>query len=227
MFIAPSIWSAGANPGHPLNAEDRAKLALIATITRFGKGETIYKKGDKAAFVYNIISGTVKTYQPLPEGGRFLSGFLFPNDLFGLAEDGAFVNAAEAATDVTVYKIPAAPLEARLRHNPTLDFQVICKLCHDLRAAQRHAFVLSRHRAVSKICLFLQMLEVAQETAGNMPKQIYLSMSRSDIGAYVGISPEAVSRCLRKLTDQKIVRFKDRRHVEVLDRQALEALTSE
>jgi CRP-like cAMP-binding protein len=226
-FVAPSVWSAGDNPGHPLSAEDSAMLALIATIGRFRKGETIYKKGEKSAFAFNVLSGVVKSFEPLPDESQNLTTFLFPNDLFGLAEDGRYVNSAEAVTEATVYKIPAGPLEARLRRNPTLDFQVICKLCHDLRESQRHAFLLSRRRAITRICLFLQMIEVIQQNHAATSKDIFLPMSRTDIGAYVGISPEAVSRCLKTLVERGIVRFKDRRHVEIADRPRLEALISD
>ena len=65
-------------------------------------------------------------------------GFLFPHDLFGLAS-WENVNSASAVTQVMLYKVPTAALEARLRRYPSLDFQVICRLCHDLREAQQHA----------------------------------------------------------------------------------------
>jgi CRP-like cAMP-binding protein len=62
---------------------------------------------------------------------------LFAHDLIGLAQNGSYVNSAEAVTTATLYRIPAAPLQARLRNYPDLDVQVISKLCHELREAQR------------------------------------------------------------------------------------------
>ena len=86
------------------------------------------------------------------------------------------------------YRIPVTALDAKLRKDSGLDFQIICKLCHELREAQCHAFLLSRRHAVGRLGLFLQMLENSQIVRGEGAGEIYLPMSRSDIGNYIGIS---------------------------------------
>jgi len=220
---APPLWAYGGNPGGPLTEEDRSMLALIATIVRFKKGETIYLEMADATGVFSIIAGTVRSYRDLPDGHRHIVGFLFPNDVFGLAENGQYVNSAEAVTAVTAYKIPAAALQARLRRNPNLDFQVICRLCHDLREAQHHAYLLSRHRAVAKLGLFIQMLETHQAAEGGVTGIVHLPMTRTDIGAYINISPETVSRSFRELVSRGAVSVRDRRHVQIIDHAKLEA----
>ena len=78
-----------------------------------------------------------------------------------------------------LYKVATAALEARLRRYPSLDFQVICRLCHDLREAQQHAILLSKHRAVAKLGLFLQMLEAHQKTE-DLPPRRYTSQWREE-----------------------------------------------
>ncbi len=224
-IIAPALWTSGA--GYPLNAEERALLAVIATVVRFRKGETIYEAGDHADAVFNIITGVVKSYRDLPDEKQHIVGFLFPDDLVGLAESGKYVNSAEAVTAVTLYRIPTRVLEPRLRRNPNLDFQVIAKLCHELREAQRHAFLLSKQRAVARMGLFIQMLETYQDGQEQVTQEVYLPMTRSDIGAYVGISPEAVSRSFRDLVSRGAITFRDRRHLKIIDRAQLEAVIAE
>jgi len=226
-IIVPALWASGANSGYPLTAEERALLAVISTIVRFRKGERIYEEGDSANAVFNIIAGVVKSYQILPDKRQHIAVFLFADDLVGLAENGKYVNSAEAVTPVTMYRIPTAALEVRLRTNPSLDFQVISKLCHDLRETQHHAFLLSKQHAVAKLGLFLQMLETQQAAHGPSLGEVYVPMTRSDIGAYVGMSPEAVSRSLRDLVSLGAITFRDRRHIQIISRAKLEAAVSE
>jgi CRP/FNR family transcriptional regulator, anaerobic regulatory protein len=164
FIAAPALWGpTNGKPGQMLSDEKRAQIAVISSVVRFRRGEKIYEEGDRADAVFNIIAGVVKSYRSLAGERRHIVGFLFPDDLIGLAEGGRYVNSAEAVTAVSGYRIPVTALESKLRKDSALEFEVVCKLCHELREAQRHAFLLSRNRALSKIGLFLQMLENYQE----------------------------------------------------------------
>jgi CRP-like cAMP-binding protein len=226
-IIVPDLWIPGEKPGRPLTDDERALLAVIATVSRYKKGETIYREGEQAAAVFNIVTGVVKSFKALPENEKYIVGFLFPNDLVGLAQYGQYVNSAEAVTAVTLYRIPTTALETRLRQNAKLDFEVIGKLCHDLREAQHHAFLLSKHRAIARVGLFVQFLETLQAAQREFTEEIYLPMTRSDIGAYLGISPEAVSRSFRELASHGAIALRDRRHLKIIDRALLEAAIAE
>ena len=221
VFLVPPLWTDRPGPVEPLVAADRAMLAGIATIVRFRKGETIYRQGEPATAVFNIVSGMAKSYKLLPDHSEHIVEFLFRHDLAGLAENGKYLNSADALTPVTLYRIPTIAAEARLRNHPSFDYQVICKLCHELGEAQRHAYLLSRNRAAVRLSLFLRMLASQQASHGESG-DLFLPMNRSDIGAYAGISPEAVSRSFRQLTDQGVISFSDRRHVRILDAARLE-----
>jgi hypothetical protein len=72
--------------------------------------------------------------------------------------------------------------------------------------------------------MFLQQLEHLQAARGERTVDIYLPMSRSGIGEYVGISLEDVSRAFRSLSVQGIIKCLDRRHLKILDRAAFEAI---
>jgi CRP-like cAMP-binding protein len=227
-FVAPPLWgSASGNSRHVLTDETRAQLAAISSHVRFRKGERIYAEGDRADAVFNIITGVVKSYRSLPNARRYILGFRFRDDLIGLAEEGRYVNSAEAVTAVCGYRIPVTALEAKLRKDSGLDFQIICKLCHELREAQCHAFLLSRRHAVGRLGLFLQMLENYQTARSEGAEEIYLPMSRSDIGNYIGISLEAVSRSFRALSSRGVIAFRNRRHVKIIDRAGLNDIASE
>jgi CRP-like cAMP-binding protein len=226
-IMVPALWTSGGNSGRPLTPAEQALLAVISTVVRFRRGERIYAEGVSASAVFNIIAGVVKSYRVLPGGRRHIVGFHFADDVIGLAENGTYVNSAEAVTAVSLYRIPTAPLEARLRNHPNLDFQVISKLCHELREAQRHAFLLSKQHASAKVGLFLQMLETHRAARGEAVGEVHLQMSRRDIAAYIGVSPEAVTRSLRDLVNRGAITLRDRRHVQIIDRGRLEAAVAE
>ena len=222
-FIAPELWRA-TNPGHPLTEEESALLAVISTVVRFKKGEIIYREGDRADAIFNIITGVVKKVRPLAEGGEHIVAFLFPRDLVGLAQEGIYVNSAVAVTAATLYRIPTAALEARLRQHANLDFAFLTKICHDLRETQRHAFFLSKRHSIARLALFLQMLEHQQIAHIDGSPEVYVPMSRSDIAAYIGVTHEAVSRSFRELANRNVISLRDRQHLKVIDRAQLEAL---
>jgi CRP/FNR family transcriptional regulator len=153
---------------------------------------------------------------------QHIAGFLFADDLIGLVQNGVYVNSAEAVTAATLYRIPTAALEVRLRNYPDLDFQVISKLCHELCEAQRHAVLLSEQHAIAKVGLFLQMLETHQHARGESMGEVYMQMTRRDIAAYVGLTPEAVTRSLRDLVNRGAITLRDQRHVQIINRSRLE-----
>jgi CRP-like cAMP-binding protein len=174
--------------------------------------------------VFNIVGGVVKAFRVLPDGTTRISAFLFADDVFGLAEEGKYASSAKAVTGVTAYRLPVSALESRLRKDAVLEFHVICKLCHDLREAQRHALLLGHRDALAKVAIFFQLIEHYQDARGESTKELYLPMSRSDIAGYVGMSLEAVSRSFGSLARRGIITLRNKRHVKIVDHARLEKI---
>jgi CRP-like cAMP-binding protein len=152
---------------------------------------------------------------------------LFPDDMFGLSEEGKYTNSTKALTPLALYRFPVPALRSRLAKDADLEFHVICKLMHELRETQRHAFLLVRRRALSKVAMFLQLLENLQAARGERTAEIYLPMNRSDIGEYLGMSLEAVSRTFRVLTTRGIIKSRDRRHLKIADRSTFDKIAAD
>lgn len=226
MIYAVNPWLPG-NPSkgkrHQLLSDgERAQLAKISSIVRFKKGEQIYDEGDASDAAFNIISGVVAAYREAPESGEHITSFLHAGDIFGLSEEGCYTNASRAITPVVAYKTPVAAMRRVLASSADLDVNIIIKLCEELRQAQRHAFLLTEKRAVSRLAMFLDLHEHLQNAIGETASEIYLPMDRSDIAAYLGVTLPAISRAFRTLISQKIIACRDRRHVRILDRRAFE-----
>lgn len=221
-------WSASERPKGAvrqlLSGDEQARLAVIASVVRFAKGESIYRASQPVGAIYNIISGVVKAFSTEADGSEHIYAFLFADDLLGLSDDGRYVNSAEAVTPVTAYQLPTAKLQSHLRKDAGLEFHVICKLCQELRQAQRHAFLISRRDALPKLAMFLQLLEDLQAGRGEPINEIHLPMHRTEIAEFVGMSLAAVSRSFKKLAAGGIIEMRNRQHVKIKDRAAFDEL---
>jgi CRP-like cAMP-binding protein len=229
----PAIWA--VDPWNPtaggipqlLTAYERSCLAAIASIVQFRKGEVIYREGDHVDAIFNIIRGVVTTYKKAPNGSEHIAAFLLSDDLFGLSEAGRYTNSAKAITPVAAYRLPVMALRSCLYKNAELEFHVICKLCQEVRQTQRHAFLLSQRRAVSRLVMFLQLIEQLQISRGEQTGEIYLPMDRSDISEYIGMTLPAVSRAFRSLTTRGIIKVRNGRHVRITDRDGFEEMADD
>ncbi len=184
-------------------------------------------EGRRADAVFNIITGVVKAYKTAPDGREHISAFLFPDDMFGLSEEGKYTNSTKAITPLAAYRFPVSTLRSRLAKDADLEFHFICKLIHELRETQRHAFLLARKRALSRVAMFIQLLENLQGARGERTAEIYLPMKRSDIGESLGMSLEAVSRAFRSLTTRGIVKSRDRQHLKIMDRSTFDRIAGD
>ena len=221
-------WAPSGGHAHQLLTDDeRARLAVMASIVRFRKGEVIYREGDHADAIFNIIRGVVTSWRQAPDGKEHIVAFLLPDDLFGLSAEGRYTNSTKAITAVTAYRLPVTALRSRLSKDAQLEFHVICKLCQELRQAQRHAFMLSQKKATCRLAMFLQLIEELQIARGEQRSEIDLPMDRSDIGEYVGMTLAAVSQAFRSLTTPGIIKIRNRRHVRIVDRSAFEKIAGD
>ena len=75
--------------------------------------------------------------------------------------------------------------------------------------------------------MFLQLLESLQVTRGERTAEIYLPMNRSDIGEYLGMPLEAVSRAFRGLTARGIIKSRDRQHLKIADRSTFDKIAAD
>ena len=221
-------WASSAGRMHHLLTDDeRARLAVMATIVRFKKGEVIYRENDRADAIFNVISEAVSAYKTTDDGNEHMIAFLLADDLFGLSAEGRYTNSTRAITAVSAYRLPVGALRRRLMKDAELEFHVICKLCQELRQSQRHAFLLGHKSAVTKVAIFVQMIEQLQIARGEKTLEVTLPMDRSDIGEYTGLTLAAVSRAFRSLITHGVIRVRNRRHVRIIDRAAFEKIAGD
>ena len=162
----------------------------------------------------------------LPDGRRQITGFLWPGDFFGLAFDQSYSYTAEAVDGIELCRFPRAKIEALFREFPKLEHRLLSMAGNELIAAQDHMMVLGRKTAEERIATFLILLSRRSERAGQDGNPIDLPMNRADIADHLGLTVETVSRTFTQLRKNKLIDLPDPRHVTIMDRPRLEAVSA-
>lgn len=206
-----------------LSDHEQAALGKIGKLVQLGKGRLLYEMGDAYEHLFIILKGVVKTFRLTHDGRCTVMAFLFERDLAGLGEGGFYANSAEVVEDVTAYRLPIHDLEVLLRTEAHLEMLLLCKACNELRAAQQHAVVLSRHSARTKVALFLNLIAAR---LGGDARRIELPMGRTDIANYLGLSVETVSRAFHAMENEGVLTLRSRQ-IEIADHEVFRRIVAE
>ena len=221
----PLSDTGGDGPVRLLSNRQRQELAAIAVRLQVPRRTIVYREHTPAESVFIVGDGVVKAFRDLPSGKRPVLAFHFAEDIFGLAENGFYVNTIQAVTDVALFRMPLEVLKDTLAGDAELQLQFLLKVTHELREAQRHTIAIGRRDAVGRVASLLRSLEDHTARA-QQSGMIDIPMTRSDVAAYLGLSLEAVSRACRRLERSGIVTFVDRHRARVRDRRRLDRLAS-
>jgi CRP/FNR family transcriptional regulator, anaerobic regulatory protein len=206
-----------------LSPHQRQRLLEIATRVSVPPRMILYRENTAATTIFFIADGVVKVFKDFPSGRRWVTGFLFPHDLVGLAQNGLYVRTAQTITPATLYRVKVADLERLLRGDPELGLHFLFKVTHELREAQRQTIVVGRRDAIGRVAMFIRELEQHTGTHGAL---VEVPMTRTDAASYLGLSAEAVSRAIRLLEQRGIVTFTERHRARILDRRQFDRLVS-
>jgi CRP/FNR family transcriptional regulator, nitrogen fixation regulation protein len=190
---------------------------LIATEFSYKKDEEIYGEGEPSEYVYQVIRGAVRTYKLLNDGRRQIGAFHLAGDVFGLDPGSAHRLTAEAITDTTVRLVKRRSLEVAAGSNVQVAHNLWTMTAGELRHAEDHMLLLGRKTAMERVATFLLEMDRRLAKTGLMA----LPMCRRDIGDYLGLTLETVSRALSQLNDQGILVFSSARQIVLRNRQRL------
>jgi CRP/FNR family nitrogen fixation transcriptional regulator len=206
--LHPVTDAFGAVAGH---------AGLVATEFSYGKDEEIYGENEPAEYVYQVISGAVRGYKLLSDGRRQIGAFHLPGDVFGLVSGAVHRLAAEAIIGTTVRLVKRRSLEQAAGTDVRVARKLWAMTAGDLRHAEDHMLLLGRKTAMERVATFLLEMDRRLAVAGMMA----LPMCRRDIGDYLGLTLETVSRALSQLHTQGILGFSGARQIMLRNRQQL------
>jgi CRP/FNR family transcriptional regulator, nitrogen fixation regulation protein len=193
---------------------------LVATEFSYQKDEEIYGEDEPAEYVYQLISGAVRTYKLLSDGRRQIGAFHLPGDVFGLESGAAHRLAAEAIVDTTVRLVKRRSLEQAAGTDVKVAQKLWTMTASDLRHAEDRMLLLGRKNALERVANFLLEMDRRLAVAGMMA----LPMCRRDIGDYLGLTLETISRALSQLHDEGVLGFSGARQIVLRNRQRLRSM---
>ena len=190
---------------------------LVASEFSYRKDEEIYGEDEPAEYVYQIIRGAVRTYKLLSDGRRQIGTFHLAGDVFGLELSNNHRLAAEAIIDTTVRLVKRNSLEQAAGVDVRVARKLWSMTAGELRHAEDHMLLLGRKSAMERVANFLLEMDRRLAVAGMMA----LPMCRRDIGDYLGLTLETVSRALSQLHGEGVLGFSGARQIVLRNRQRL------
>ncbi|MEM7443655.1 MAG: helix-turn-helix domain-containing protein [Pseudomonadota bacterium] len=207
-----------------LEGEEMSRLADIVVVKNHAPHQTIFAEGDEATDLFNVTGGTVMLYKLLADGRRQITGFLFGGDFMGLSTGGTYAYSAEAITPVSICRFPRRRMEQVLDDYPKMQRRLFNMASNELASAQDQMLLLGRKTAKEKLASFLLTLSRRAVRRGQPDNPISVPMGRADIGDYLGLTTETVSRTVTQLKTASIIRLLDGHKIHIADRETLEDL---
>jgi CRP/FNR family nitrogen fixation transcriptional regulator len=195
---------------------------LVATEFFYNKDTEIYGEEELGEYVYQIVRGAVRTYKLLSDGRRQIGAFHLPGDAFGLESGPVHRLTAEAIIDTTVRLVTRRGLEKAAVTDVQVARSLWAMTSSDLRHAEDHMLLLGRKNAKERVATFL--LEMDGRLAGK--GMMALPMCRRDIGDYLGLTLETVSRTLSQFHSQGVLGFSGARQILLRNRERLQHMDS-
>ncbi len=161
----------------------------------------------------------LRLYKLLPDGRRQITGFLSAGHFIGLAPEGVFVYTAEAITEVTLCRYKRKAFDRLIDEVPGFAKRLLAVASHELSAAQSQMLLLGRKAATEKVASFLLMM--ANQEGNDGVETVGIPMTRSDIGDYLGLTIETVSRTLTKLRQDGLIALPTPDRIKICDRDQL------
>ena len=174
-------------------------------ITMHSAEAEIYAQSELAKTLYHIEFGAVRIYRLLADGRRQVVAFHIAGETFGF-------DAGDVRSFFAESIVPTGLTVVDLDQDGRYSSQLMDLALREMIRAQQHLLVVGRQSALEKVAVFLVDLA---ERQGDLDV-IEIPMTRSDIGDYLGMTIETVSRNLSKLRDDGILRLHSSRSIEIL-----------
>lgn len=209
--------------------DELATLEQIKSYRTYKAGETVLWRGEPLSFVGSVVEGVATLNKTLEDGRTQMLGLLLPSDFIGRPGRQEIGFDVVAASNLTLCCFDRIGFEQLVNRTPHLSSRLLEIALDELDAARDWMLLLGRKSAREKIATFVQMLLKRQKIEGYIGQSpdMTLFLTREEIANYLGLTLETVSRQLNALKNEGVLRFKDRRHFEVANLNALRAATGD
>jgi CRP-like cAMP-binding protein len=198
-------------------------LERLATQIRCKVGETVYHCTEATHYWYRIVQGAARKSAVTADGARRIVEFLLPGDFFGFAPHDTDYFSVETLIPGTVLaRYPRHDAERLSEIDPQVGRHIRQVAFARINRLETRMVILGRTSALEKVSAFL--LEMADRAHSGPVNFVELPMSRYDIGDYLAIAVETVSRALTELKKRGLIALKGQRKVQICEREKLEGI---
>jgi CRP/FNR family transcriptional regulator len=211
-----------------LKNEDIDQLDDIIQRSRpMQKNQHLYREGDDFQSVYAVRSGAMKAYKTTDDGREQVTGFYFPGEILGMDGISKNTHASSAKTLETaaVCEIPFTSLEKLSALMPSLQRHFFQLMSHEITEDQLLITLLSKNSADERVASLMLSISTRNARRKLSATQFRLPMSRVDIGNYLGLTVETVSRVFSRMQKLNLLRV-DNKEIEILDPKALQEMAN-
>jgi CRP/FNR family transcriptional regulator len=205
---------------------NRSEMNLIDSLVKnrrlLRRGESLFHIGDPFRSVFAIRGGSVKTYILTDDGRAQVTGFHIAGELLGLnaINTQKYCCEATALETTAVCEIPFESLEQIAKHLPHLQYQMLKIMSQEILHNQELMLLLGKKNADERLATYLLNLSRRFAARHYSATEFNLSMSRGDIGNYLGLAEETVCRVLARFEQEGLLAIQ-RRLVRITDFERL------
>ncbi len=180
---------------------------IIVRHAPIAKGKHWFRAGDAFESIYAVRSGSVKTYRPSADGEDLIAGIFFPGELIGLdaIHAGSHAYSAQAIESASVCEIPFNAIERLSERIPELNQQLVRIMSRELQRDRALIVTLGNKTAEQRVAWLLHRIAAHLETRRYSMLEFELGMSRRDIGGYLGLAVETVSRVITRFQSRGLL----------------------
>lgn len=212
----------------PLSLSDADMSALDYIIKRgrpLSRGDHLFRQGDAFKSIFAVRSGALKTFTISDAGEEHITGFHLPSELVGLSGVGvgSYPVSAQALDTTSFCEIPFDRLDELSEQMPELRRQLMRVMSREIREDQQMMLLLAKKTAEERVATFLVNLSVRTSNRGFSGSQLRLNMSRGEIGNYLGLAMETVSRLFTQIQADGLIEYEGK-EVSILNYSELCAI---
>lgn len=212
-----------------LDGSDLEKLDRIVTRTQpLHKGDVLFNAGDRFQNLYAVRTGCIKVTASSNDGDEQILGFYLPGEILGLdgIEKGVHGCTAIALDTSSLCSIDFNNLSEVCRQLPALNEQMFRLMGRELSHDNQLLLTVTKKNADGRVATFLLSLSTRFHRLGYSATEFRLPMSRSEIGNYLGLTFETVSRSLNRFQKQGLIGINNK-YITILDMPALKNACNE
>lgn len=189
------------------------------------KGDYLYRKGRAFTAVYAVNAGSYKSFTVLENGKEQVTGFYFPGDIVGIdgVSTGQYTAEMVALERSSVCRLPFTELEGLSGEIANLRKNLFRAMGKEVCREQKLISMLGSYTGEQRLASFLSHFAQRYADQGRKQKDFQLSMPRSDIANYLGLTNETVSRLFSQMKKKGLIAV-DGKRVSILDLTNLQAI---